>query len=1263
MANTFKTGNILRFHIDGFKDYTIKLSDFINSNAGVTDFTPISITHNIPGVVSIVDASLSTNEADSRLIINKVDVNDGGFVYASPGDYQLSYTYAGATGPACVVKFKYSQGDWDIDAGASTTVAQTPLTNVGSVTIKKAQNAEVYLVHEYRTSGASKVEVYEVSSGVLSLRDTITLTASVDPDSIRYSAISNDGKYIAIADAGYTTMNFYTYDGSDYQTGIQTKTASQYADITQFAGMEIFCTAGGAGKLYVTDRASAKISVVYFPASGVLPNTASRLQTGGTTDISIISGFQGYQVFFSDDFTLLSVQTSTSNVRVYEYSGNTETGTDDSNWTQVGSDITLAGGATFVVPSNPLDYNDGTTNITQSVERFGDLSAVNKVSTTYHLAVNVNSLNDEDTPVTGSVTTYTGFLYYQNTGSGWTLVSTSCNLDNTFFRYGDTDIKRFDAQGGVIKFNSDATKLFMNRSYSGVITADYAQERALTFKFQDNPTNGSVKEWVPYADISSSFGSFTNASRLDDLVRPSVPGTYDLPYKRIVGFGAVPNFDSDYFIALICDSDEIGDIVAAAKIHRIAKVPKLSRNNASVTVNNDTMVLNVGSNDISRSTAGNAGETIELISYGTIPPGDISADAGAGTITVVNANSLISGTYNIQYRYKNQYGIVGNTSTIQLEKTSVVNPTAGNFTAGPFTIVDGGTIDVLGNPAVDLGTFMTSDVNVGIDSTTLTGGTLTVNGSKEIVIPAGIDIISGGTIVYQLLDANNANALIDSATITLDIVYGTIVPAANAIGAIYAEDLPLTVDIVSNDNLGGRTASQVTIDITVNTTPVATLSGDSSIVIPAGIPTGPGTITYRLLDATAQGDAPSATADVTFNYYQPVALVADTKEYFLSSAGGSIDVIDNDTIAPRDRNNQGEVLVELSNLGGIALTVSGTNNVIIPTGITPFGTKSFDYSIRDVLNGNLLVGPQTVQYVIYDTIPTTAINQNVNSFGATVSIIDSLLLGRDNADVTASIISDGGTGATFNGSNQLVVPTLTPGGYTLTFEIDDTTASGNANVGPITINLTAEGFTLANISGLQIPTSGGTIDIISDPGVDILGDNRVTGVNLIIVSNIMGGTVTVNSNNDVVVPSGLAAGNYSFTYDIERVSSGNTPTGMPATVSFSVFVQSTKVVQGPVTSGTFEENNSAGAKSFVASIENDTDDAIVNTQTTAAAIESSVTSGYTGSMATQVQTSVKQISSTVARSASEIANGTLTGVPDSARSVNNSGTSFQIKTG
>ena len=70
---------------------------------------------------------------------------------------------------------------------------------------------------------------------------------------------------------------------------------------------------------------------------------------------------------------------------------------------------------------------------------------------------------------------------------------------------------------------------------------------------------------------------------------------------------------------------------------------------------------------------------------------------------------------------------------------------------------------------------------------------------------------------------------------------------------------------------------------------------------------------------------------------------------------------------------------------------------------------------------------------------------------------------------------------------------------------------------------------------------GGTIDILAN-------DTGVTGRTPSIITNIIG-TVTINGSNIAVVPSGLAGGNYSFTYD---VSFNGGVTGSPATVNFTI---------------------------------------------------------------------------------------------------------------
>ena len=199
----------------------------------------------------------------------------------------------------------------------------------------------------------------------------------------------------------------------------------------------------------------------------------------------------------------------------------------------------------------------------------------------------------------------------------------------------------------------------------------------------------------------------------------------------------------------------------------------------------------------------------------------------------------------------------------------LTGPTAvdDNAATDPVTPVD---ITVLSNDVAGSGALDPTTVIFigGTAPNPTTEGTYTVNGTTGVVTFTPVSTFAGdATIDYQVCDVNS---LCDIATITVT-VSAIVGPTAVNNSAFTAQDVPVDIDVLSNDVAGTGALDPTTVTFVGGTTPNATTVGTFTVDGTTGLVTftpvaafsGVTTVDYQVCDVNSLCDVATITVTVT----------------------------------------------------------------------------------------------------------------------------------------------------------------------------------------------------------------------------------------------------------------------------------------------------------------------------------------------------------------------------------------------------------------
>jgi len=686
---------------------------------------------------------------------------------------------------------------------------------------------------------------------------------------------------------------------------------------------------------------------------------------------------------------------------------------------------------------------------------------------------------------------------------------------------GDTRTVTNGVVGGTI------SSVLTNDSYNGVL----------------NPSTNSVT--LTWGTLPTGVVTTTNVGELK--VNPgTASGTHQIPYT-------------------ICDKINNHNC-STATLTLVIGAPAVIANNDTATVTNGAVggiVSSVLTNDSYNGVTNPSTNSITL-SWGTLPAGVVTTTT-VGELKV-NAGTA-SGTHQIPYTICDGVNSATNCSTATL--TLVIGAPAIIANGDTRTVtngVAGGTISsVLTNDTYN-GVTNPSTNSITLSWGTLPAGVVTTTTVGELKVNAGT---ASGThqIPYTICDGVNSATNCSTATLTLVIGAPTVTPTITVGGDSYTVTgtitTPTTVgNILTNDSIGGQTATVASVTIHTATPTSATTPridpSTGNVVIPTGTPSGTYTMSYYLCErANSSNCSTPTTVTVTV-----VGVSTPTVTPTITVGGDSYTVTGTITTP----TTVGNILTNDS-LGGQTPTVAtvtihtttptstttpridpNTGNVIIPAG-TPSGTYTMTYYLCERANSSNCSSPTTVTVTVVGVssptaTPTVTITANADTFvqnGVPTStttlgniLTNDKLNGNLNPAVQSVTITTPSTPAhtpyIHPGTGEVIVPPHTPVGvYELPYTI---CALASPTVCDTATAVVTVNSIEAHNDGRHLlgTTVGGTISSVL--ANDKLNGRTPAASEVTINWQATPAGFTYNADGSITVAAGTAVGTYTISYTL-----------------------------------------------------------------------------------------------------------------------------------
>ena len=450
------------------------------------------------------------------------------------------------------------------------------------------------------------------------------------------------------------------------------------------------------------------------------------------------------------------------------------------------------------------------------------------------------------------------------------------------------------------------------------------------------------------------------------------------------------------------------------------------------------------------------------------------------------------------------------------------------------------------------------------------------------VYSAGVALTDTDTLqdgIYQVSLVQSSGCESEKANVTVSVTVCNIV-AKDDLYKVFAPITTATTtgNILSNDKLGGVTATTATVSISnitsagTGTVPVVKNNGD--VEVPANTPIGEYKISYRICAKANPADCSTATVTVV------VAPKLEAKPDDLGTIAGLSGGTTTATVFENDLRGTTPINPSEVNLTwgtAPAHMATNTNGTITVLPNTPAGTYTISYTICEKDNPtNCSTAIATVKVVTLK-----AVNDGVKTLpktGGSVEILSNDIYGAPTgvtsvttANTTLTITYNSGiTGLAINPNGTLQVPASAPAGsYNVEYRICTIAAPVICDTATLTIVKQAE--IIANddsFAGVVTTTEYTIGNVLNNPpsGSDTLDGNQATVGNValsVVTPAAPSGTVPyINiTTGGVVVPAGTPANTYTITYKICEKDLSGVPTATTncdvATVTVNIYSPTT----------------------------------------------------------------------------------------------------------
>ena len=560
-------------------------------------------------------------------------------------------------------------------------------------------------------------------------------------------------------------------------------------------------------------------------------------------------------------------------------------------------------------------------------------------------------------------------------------------------------------------------------------------------------------------------------------------------------------------------------------------------------------------------------------------------DPNTGVVTV--PGNTPAGSYTITYSYCE----VLNPTNCTGVRTAVVTVGAASLTVVSDTLTVGNGIatqtvgNILTNDSLG-GNTPTAGPTGSVTITVVTpasGGTkvptLDVN-TGDVIVPAGTK--SGTyTITYRECESLNPSSNCHTQTVVIKVGAASLTVVPEALTVTPSTSTQTIPSILNNDSIDGVVTPTAgpggNVTMTVSNpsgSNVPRMDPNTGIVtVPGNTPAGSYTITYSYCEVLNPTNCTGVrTAVVTV---VPVPTVVTTPDSFTRTGTATVttpSVLNNDRIVNPDGSTTTPVIgtnVTITNVvvtpspapGQPTPTLNPDGTVTVPGNLAP-GNYTITYDVCSlpigitscttgvmtvtVLQPAPVVRPDSFVVTGTSTQTTPSIFDNddfVNPDGSVSSVTTGTLT---ITNVVVSPIVPGNPTPVINPDGTITIPNgMTPGNYTITYDVCTTATPTNCTTGVVTMTIrptqptvvtTPDSFTRTGTATVTTPSVLNNDRIVNPDGsttTPVIGTN-VTITNVVVTPSPAPGqpTPTLNPDGTVTVPGNLAPGNYTITYDV-----------------------------------------------------------------------------------------------------------------------------------
>jgi hypothetical protein len=380
-----------------------------------------------------------------------------------------------------------------------------------------------------------------------------------------------------------------------------------------------------------------------------------------------------------------------------------------------------------------------------------------------------------------------------------------------------------------------------------------------------------------------------------------------------------------------------------------------------------------------------------------------------------------------------------------------------------------------------------------------------------------------------------------------------------------------TLNVLANDTLAGLPATSTNVDVFLFSTGGLNVSVVSDVLQVTASPPGVYTVQYDICDADPMAIDPWCSMQINATIATTVVAAPDSGSVpFL--AGGTVDVIGNDTF---DGSVALPMLatVTIQNNGGLTgLTVDGLQRLVVPAASAP-GVYTATYQI--CASGPPGCATSTATFTVMSPVLVAAPETVMLPFaGGSVFAIDNDTIDGSSAmatSVTVTVQNPAGlTGLTIGTLGEIVVPSRAnaPGSYPVTYRICAVGAPAVCTTSVATVVVAVP--TLATTVDMgNLPFGGGTVAILANDDFDGIA---ATTANVTVTLTIAAPSV-VAVNDTLTLPDTGGALNViaNDSVDGQQASSNNVDVSVTANGGLSgLTVNVAKAIVVPASaSGTY----------------------------------------------------------------------------------------------